>query len=102
MKIKRAIQQLLRDESKLNDLVKTAFRAVDEDDSGEIDEEELYMALKQVPSDEADGEPLSLEDVKSAMSELDTCNDGRISEEEFKALVLASLQFLHQREQAQS
>lgn len=96
MKSKKALQVLLKDEIKLNALVRTAFSAIDKDSSGEIDEHELFDILKHVPQDEEGS--LRFEDVKAAMSELDTYNDGRITLEEFKAMVTASLNFLYQRE----
>ena len=86
----------MTDEFKINSLVKAAFSAIDKDESGEIDDSELYEILKNVPQD--DDVELKIEDVKAAMSELDTCNDGRITMEEFRAMVLAALNFLHQRE----
>lgn len=98
MKIKRIIQQLLRDERKLNDLVKSAFSAVDSDGSGEIDDTELFNILCRVKQVEDSGEPLTLGDVRAAMSELDTYNDGLITFDEFKALVMAALQYLYQKE----
>lgn len=95
MKIKRALQILMKDETKLKTLVKEAFSAIDRDESGEIDDFELYEILKHVSQEDGG---LCLEDVKAAMSELDTYNDGRITLEEFRAMVIAALNFLYQRE----
>ena len=95
MKIKRALKMLMKNENKLNALVLTAFSAIDKDSSGEIDDCELFEILRHVSQEEGE---LCLDDVKAAMSELDTCNDGRITLEEFRALVIAALNFLYQRE----
>lgn len=96
MKVKKALQAILKDESKLNSLVRTAFSAIDKDGSGEIDDYELFDILKHVSHNDEGG--LRFEDVKAAMSELDTYNDGKITMEEFKAMVTAALNFLYQRE----
>ena len=95
MKIKQILQLLMKDESKLASLVQAVFKAIDVDSSGEMDENELFNALKQVATDDG---ALKLEDVRSAMSELDTYNDGKITLEEFSAMIIASLNFLYQRE----
>jgi Ca2+-binding EF-hand superfamily protein len=95
-KLKKALQMLLKDETKLNALVRTAFRDIDQDGSGEIDESELFEVLKGVSQD---GEAsLRIEDVKEAMAELDTYNNGLITFEEFKAMVTAALNIMYQRE----
>ena len=96
MKIKKALQELMKDEAKLTALIVTAFSAIDKDSSGEIDDVELFEILQHVSQDE--DEKLLLDDVKAAMAELDTYNDGRITLEEFRAMVIAALNFLYQRE----
>lgn len=64
---------------------------------------ELYERLCQVNASEDLGEgALSVDDIRNAMAELDTYNDGQISFEEFKALVMAALQFLYQKETNQN
>jgi Ca2+-binding EF-hand superfamily protein len=94
MKIKRVLKALIKDEQKLNKLVEDAFNAIDTDGSKEIGELELFEVLKHVSKDEQ----FCLEDVRSAMSELDTYNNGKITLEEFKPMIIAALNFLYQRE----
>ena len=43
-----------------------AFRVIDKDSSGSIDEEELFEILKHAP-ERGETEPFTIEDVKAAM-----------------------------------
>ena len=97
MKIKRALQILLKDEEKMNDLIETSFAAIDTDQSGAIDQEELFEVLKHECTD-MEGDQLTLNDVTTAMSELDTLSDELITMDEYRVLVVSALQFLYQRE----
>ena len=41
----------MNDEDKLNNLIKCAFEAIDTDQSGMIDIDELYVLIRQVAND---------------------------------------------------
>ena len=97
MKAKRALQMLLKDEAKINNLVEHSFDAIDTDRSGAIDREELFAVLT-IGNHDSNDEALTLQDITTAMSELDTFSDELITMEEYKVLVVSALQFLYQRE----
>jgi Ca2+-binding EF-hand superfamily protein len=100
MKMNKALKVLLKDENKLNTFVRAAFSAIDQDGSGQIDDSELFEVLKVVSGGRQGN--VRIEDVKAAMNELDTYNDGFITFEEFKAMVVAALNILYQREYKES
>mmetsp|Transcript_27095 Transcript_27095/g.48604 ORF Transcript_27095/g.48604 Transcript_27095/m.48604 type:complete len:106 (+) Transcript_27095:2646-2963(+) len=88
----REIEQILHDETKLNALASAAFSAIDTDGSGTINAEELLYVLCEVAKGKSENP--TLEDVNQAMGELDLHTDGLITFAEFKAIIVAVLQFI--------
>lgn len=91
------IGELLKDESKVNQIVKAAFDEVDTDKSGKIDQKELAALLTKI-SAEAKIDPPTESDVKEALEALDTNKDGFVSLDEFKVLVVEILKALASKE----
>ena len=88
------ITELLNDTVKLNELAKSAFAAVDTDNSGTIDTNEVRAVLNSVVEERGAPKP-SEEDVKAFLENFDTNNDGVLSLEEFTnflVLVLRSME----------
>jgi Ca2+-binding EF-hand superfamily protein len=89
----REIEQILHDETKLDALASAAFSAIDTDGSGAINDEELFVVLCQVAQGIKSEMP-TLDDVVQSMSELDLHTDGLITFAEFKAIIVAVLQYI--------
>ena len=73
-------------ENKLNEIIDEAFRNVDTDKSGAIDEAELEKIMVQITSDMG-AEPPTKEDVKEVMEALDTDRSNSIEKQEFGELI---------------
>lgn len=82
-----SIQDLLNDESKLLEVTKAVFEAVDTDASGLIDKQELKVAMETVAKDAGIAGP-SDEDVDEMLSALDVDNSGTIDIKEFRELII--------------
>ena len=67
-------------------MVENAFNKADLDKSGFIEKGELYQVLVQVHKDLKLPEPTE-KDVNEKLKQLDTNKDGKISKEEYTALV---------------
>ena len=80
-----AIKEILLDRSLLIDLAKKAFDEADEDNSGEIDFEELSNLLINF-SKIFNKEPTK-EDIKEIMNHLDNNNNGYLDFNEFFLLI---------------
>lgn len=89
----REIEQILHDETKLDALASAAFSAIDTDGSGAINSEELYVVLCTVAQGIKSEMP-TIDDVIQSMSELDLHTDGLITFIEFKAIIVAVLQYI--------
>lgn len=87
------IEQILKDDSKLNEIVAAAFQSVDTDGSGYIEEQELKIVMSGVARDIGMPEP-SDSDVREVMRELDQNSDGKISQDEFKVLIRQVLELM--------
>ncbi len=87
------ITNILSDQDKFLEVAKQAFKSVDIDGSGEIDDKELEMIMIKL-SAELGAELPSSEDVKEVMDYLDTDKSGTISFDEFKVLILDVLEAL--------
>lgn len=87
------IQAILSDATKLHDIAKAAFDAVDTDCSGSIEEPELKTVMSSVASDIGMDSP-SDNDVRDVFKELDVNGDGKISLEEFKVLIKQVLELM--------
>ncbi|XP_023670307.1 parvalbumin-7 [Paramormyrops kingsleyae] len=70
--------------AKSSEDVKKAFKALDVDNSGFIEEEELKFVLKGFASD---GRDLTDKETKAFLALADKDGDGKIGAEEFEALV---------------
>ncbi len=87
------IEGILKDESRLNEIVKAAFESVDTDGSGYIEEAELKLVMSSVARDIGMPQPRD-SDVSDVLNELDTNRDGRISQDEFKVLIRQVLELM--------
>ena len=87
------IEAILRDDSKLHEIAKAAFDAVDVDGSGFIDEPELKQVMASVAGDIGMDSP-SDSDVRDVLKELDANGDGKISLDEFKVLIRQVLELM--------
>ena len=91
MSAKDDIEELLNNQDKLENLIKGAFDAIDTDNSGMIDIDELYVLIRQVAND-INWDVPSYEDVKEVMlEEIDTNKDGLVSLDEFRVLMVTVL-----------
>ena len=81
-----AVRAILKDENKLNQVVKAAFDQVDTDGSGKIDKSELDTVMEIVCKDMG-AEPPSHEEVMEVFNHLDTDKSGKIEFKEFKVLI---------------
>ena len=81
-----AVRAILKDENKLNQVVKAAFDQVDTDGSGKIDKSELDTVMEIVCKDMG-AEPPSHEEVMEVFNHLDTDKSGKIEFNEFKILI---------------
>ena len=91
------IGKLLKNPEQVTAVVKEAFNTVDSDKSGFVDEIELGILMKSVAQDCGVDVPTKA-DVAKALKILDTNNDGKISIDEFKVLVVEILKALAEQE----
>ncbi len=87
----KAIGDILKSESKFNEVARVAFDSVDTDKSGQIDAEELEKVMTQIALDMG-AEPPSKSDVIEVLEHLDSDKSGKISFDEFKVLIRDVLQ----------
>ena len=80
------IKEILRDENKFNVLTELAFKAVDKDGSGFIDQSELEKIMAQICM-EMGAEVPSKEDVQEVLNDLDKDNNKSIDYNEFKNFI---------------
>ena len=80
------IKEILKDEKKFEVLTKLAFKAVDKDGSGSIDQSELEKIMAQICM-EMGAEVPSKEDVQEVLNDLDEDNSKSIEYEEFKDFI---------------
>ena len=81
-----ASRAILKDENKLNKVVKAAFDQVDTDGSGKIDKNELDSVMNLVCKDMG-AEPPSNQEIMEVFDLLDTNKTGKIEFNEFKNLI---------------
>ena len=84
------IRMLLSDEQALIDASRPAFHALDTDNSGYIDEKELFKAMTQMAQDSGVPVP-SLEQLQQAMQAIDRNRDGKVNFDEFLELMRQTL-----------
>ncbi len=87
----KAIGDILKSETKFNEVARVAFDSVDTDKSGQIDAEELEKVMTQIALDMG-AEPPSKSDVIEVLEHLDSDKSGKISFDEFKVLIRDVLQ----------
>ena len=80
------IQDILNNEEKLNKIIDQAFKNVDSDGSGSIEEKELEKIMVQITCDMG-AEPPTKEDIKEVMEELDKDRNNTIDRDEFGYLI---------------
>lgn len=80
------IRRILNNEEELINISKPIFQAVDVDNSGYIDEKELYQMMCNTASEFQIANP-TLEEVQTTMVSLDRNRDGKISLDEYIELV---------------
>jgi len=80
------IRELLTDSEKFIEFAKTAFHAVDADENGSIDIEELEEMMKDIASDLDISAPTKHE-VMEVMENIDEDQSGTIDFEEFKVFL---------------
>ena len=93
MSAKAEVEKVLNNEEQLTQLCKAAFDSVDEDGSGYLEKPEMMKVMGQVAGD-VGCEPPSEQQVEEVMKELDQNQDGKISFEEFKVLIVEVLKGL--------
>ena len=91
------IEQFLTDEKKLKDITKKAFDAVDLDNSGFLERNELELIMRNVSIDLGVQKPTDKE-IDDVMKELDKNNDGRLSVDEFQILIEQILEMMKKAE----
>lgn len=89
---RQEIEAILNNEAVFNQVVRSSFESVDKDGSGFIDESELRTVLSGVTKDK--GRNFSDSEVSGMLRELDSNRDGRISIEEYKALIRQVLEIM--------
>lgn len=83
-------RRLYSDENLLDQVVKTAFMKVDQDNSGEIDFNEFSLLVLDIAKKGNIEAPSQIE-IKSIFDTLDTDKSGSIGYQEFKYLILRIL-----------
>ena len=80
------IKEILKDEKKFEVLTELAFKAVDKDGSGSIDQPELEKIMAQICM-EMGAEIPSKEDVQEVLNDLDADGNKSIDKKEFKDFI---------------
>ena len=81
---------ILNNPELLDQVTRAAFNEVDTDKSGSVTQDELEALIKNI-AQQSNIAPPSKQDIQDAMKALDTNNDGKVSYEEFKVLVVMIL-----------
>ncbi len=92
-----SIEQFLHDKKKLKDITKKAFDAVDLDNSGYLERNEVEVVMKNVAVDLGVQKP-SDKEIDDVIKELDKNNDGRLSVDEFQVLIEQILEMMTKAE----
>ena len=92
-----SIEQFLHDKKKLQDITKKAFDAVDLDNSGYLERNEVEVVMKNVAADLGVQKP-SDKEIDDVIKELDKNNDGRLSVDEFQVLIEQILEMMSKAE----
>ena len=92
------IRRLLSDENALIEACKPAFNSIDADDSGSIDEKELFEVMTRASESMGSKQP-TIEQVQKVMQSIDRNKDGKISFEEYVELIKFLLRDMLESEQ---
>ena len=84
------MKRILKDENKLTRVTKQIFDEVDTDRSGSISKNEMQSAMQMFAKEMGIDEPTN-EDVNKAMKDFDTDGTGKLSVDEFRAVVVEIL-----------
>jgi len=82
----RAIRDILYNDTKLTNVTRVAFDAIDSDKSGKIDTKEIKEIMERIAVEMGTDKP-SDRDVDQVIKHLDTDGSGTIEFEEFKILI---------------
>ncbi len=88
-----SLNNILKDERKIERIAKACFRSVDRDGSGFIDIKELENVMRTISSDLRLTAPTS-EDIKYVFKVLDDDESGCITYKEFKFLIQCVLEYI--------
>jgi calmodulin len=91
---KAQIQALLNDPKALKEISDAAFKKVDTDGSGYIDQKELRALMDE--ASQGNFPPVDDKDLAEIYSSLDTNHDGKISVDEFTVLIKSVLEAMIQ------
>ena len=80
------IRRLLSDEKALIEACRPAFAAIDVDDSGTIDENELFEVMSNASREMGSKEP-TVEQVQKIMQAIDRNKDGKVTFDEYLELI---------------
>ena len=92
------LEEILAMEDKLNIVTDMAFVAVDDDQSGSLDKQELGVVLKEVAV-KMNITPPSDNDVTAVLQELDQDDDAQVSKDEFVHLITQVLKKMKESEE---
>ena len=80
------IRRLLSDDKALIEVCRPAFTNTDTDDSGSVDEKELFAVMTQA-CESIESQPPTIEQVQKLMQTIETKHSGRISFDEYIELI---------------
>ncbi len=86
MSDRQQIKKILSDEHAFMKVVQASFNSVDMNRSGEIEEKELYTAMKMMAKESGISPPVD-EDLKKMFQELDSNQSGKIEISEYAVFV---------------
>ena len=81
------INEILKDENKINNVSRAMFEEADKDKSGKVSLKEMHSLIKKICKDFSLPEP-SLSQAKEVMNELDEDENGEVDSVEFRKLVV--------------
>ena len=95
--ILEVLEHILAMKKKIKVVSDMAFEAVDDDDSGQIDKNELGITLKSVAKQMGINAP-SENDIAAVLQELDQDEDAEVSKDEFEYLIVKVLEKMAESE----
>ena len=95
--ILEVLEHILAMKKKIKVVSDMAFEAVDDNDSGQLDKDELGITLKSVAKQMGINAP-SENDIMAVLGELDQDDDAEVSKEEFEYLIVKVLEKMAESE----